>query len=269
MKNIASIILAAGRGSRMKEFTGNKTLLPLIPVKSFYEGKRPFLVHILENLPKGPRAVILNYRKEEIIKATKSMNITYCEQPKLNGTGGALIAAGKFLESIDCEKVIITMGDVPFIKPETYRNMILHLSSNSMVVLGFAPKDKKQYGVLEIEGDCVKRIIEWKYWNAFPPDVQAKHQICNSGIYAAKIKDISKYISVLAKKPQIVKKEIDSKLIEIEEFFLTDLIEFMANDGLKVGFVICEHETEAMGVDDLQALKQAQEIYRRVTSNEQ
>ena len=37
----ASVILAAGRGSRMKEFEGNKTLLPLIPEKTAFEGGFP------------------------------------------------------------------------------------------------------------------------------------------------------------------------------------------------------------------------------------
>jgi hypothetical protein len=39
MKEIhaASIIFAAGYGSRMKDFTGNKTLLPLMPASNIFE----------------------------------------------------------------------------------------------------------------------------------------------------------------------------------------------------------------------------------------
>ncbi|MFC1891484.1 MobA-like NTP transferase domain containing protein, partial [Thermodesulfobacteriota bacterium] len=52
-----SIIFAAGRGSRMKEYDGNKTLLPLIPDESPYKGTCPILVEIIKNLPPGPKAL--------------------------------------------------------------------------------------------------------------------------------------------------------------------------------------------------------------------
>jgi len=61
--NTASLILAAGRGSRMEGFEGNKTLLPLVPEKSPFEGKQPILLHILNSLPVGPRAVVVNHKR--------------------------------------------------------------------------------------------------------------------------------------------------------------------------------------------------------------
>ena len=62
MKNhpeIASIIFAAGKGSRMKGFEGNKTLLPLVPGKSPFDGSNPILLQILDNLPPGPKALVI------------------------------------------------------------------------------------------------------------------------------------------------------------------------------------------------------------------
>ncbi len=261
MNPIASIIMAAGRGSRMKEYNGNKTLLPLIAGKSPLEGQCPILLHIIKSLPEGPKAIIVNFRKDEVIETTKGLELTYCEQPVLNGTGGALLAACGFLESLVCNHVMITMGDVPFIKSQTYRNLINHLNKNSLVVLGFTPNDKKQYGVLDVMNTRVKRIIEWKYWKAYPSSVKEKLSICNSGIYAVKRDDLLRYLPVLASSPQKVNKEINGKTIEIDEFFITDMVEHMVKDGLSVGCVIAENEIEAMGVDDLSALKKAQECY--------
>jgi len=153
----ASPILAAGRGSRMKGFTGNKTLLPLIPGKSHYDGNKPILLEILNNLPPGPKAVVINHNKEDVIKATQEYDISYCEQPVLNGTGGALIAAREFLEGLKNDQLIITMGDVPLVNSGTYRGLIENLRNNSLTVLGFRPEDKKQYGILEVEGGRVKK----------------------------------------------------------------------------------------------------------------
>jgi bifunctional UDP-N-acetylglucosamine pyrophosphorylase/glucosamine-1-phosphate N-acetyltransferase len=260
----ASLILAAGRGSRMKDFNGNKTLLPLIPEKSHYEGKKPILVEILNNLPNGPKAVVVNHKKEDVIKATQEYDITYCEQPVLNGTGGALLSARVFLEARECDHLIITMGDVPLVKSATYRGLIENLKNNTLTVLGFRPEDKKQYGVLEVEGDQVKKIIEWKYWNTFSEKKQRPLQICNSGIYAVRTDKLLHYMSVLASRPHRVRKEIGGEMTEVEEFFITDIVEYMCDDGLPVGYVIGD-ENEVMGVDDLAAITKAQELYLKAT----
>jgi bifunctional UDP-N-acetylglucosamine pyrophosphorylase/glucosamine-1-phosphate N-acetyltransferase len=262
-KSTASVIMAAGRGSRMKAFEGNKTLLPLVPEKSPYEGSHPILLHILENLPAGPKALVVHHKKEEIIEATQGLDVIYCEQPELNGTGGALLAARSFIENQNSDQLNITMGDVPFVKKKTYLNLINQLKKYSLVVLGFCPEDKKQYGVLEIEGGLVRRIIEWKYWKTYPKEKHTRLRICNSGIYAARKSDLLRYLSILESKPQIVRKEVSGQWVEFEEFFITDLIEYMSADGLAVGCVITDEATETMGVDDPFALTKAQEIYRR------
>lgn len=263
--NTASLILAAGRGSRMKGFDGSKTLLPLIPEKSHYEGKRPILLEILDNLPSGPKAVVVNHKKEDVIRATDTFDLTYCDQPVLNGTGGALLAARKFLEGLDSDYLIITMGDVPLVKKTTYQGLITDLKDNRLSILGFRPEDKKQYGVLQIEDSQVKKIIEYKYWTKFTEEKQAALQICNSGIYATKTSELLHYISVLESRPHMVRKEIGGELTEVEEFFITDIVEYMCDDGLPVGYVIGD-EDEVMGVDDLAAITKAQELYRDTES---
>jgi len=258
----ASIILAAGRGSRMKDFDGNKALLPLVPRKSAYEGSRPILMEILANLPSGPKAVVVNHKKSDVLYATRDHDITYCEQPELNGTGGGLLAAGSFIEECGCSQLIITMGDVPFVKNATYKKLVEKLEYKSLVVLGFRPEYKKEYGVLEIEDDQVRKITEWKYWKTYPDKRQQTLNICNSGIYAARKDDLLRYFSVLAEKPHRVKKNIDGNSFEVEEYFITDIVEYMGDDGLDVGYTITEDEEEVMGIDDLQALNRAQELFR-------
>jgi len=246
----------------MEGFDGNKTLLPLVSSKSPFEGSHPILLHILDNLPPGPKAAVINYRKEDVIDATRSLGLSYYEQPLLNGTGGALIAARGFLEAQDYNRLIITMGDVPFVTSGTYLNLIEGLKHNSLMVLGFRPLDKKQYGVLEMDGMNVRRIIEWEYWRAYSKERQRQLQICNSGIYAARRNDLIQYLGILQKRPHTVRKERDGKMVEVEEFFITDLVELMHERGLKVGCVVAEDENEVMGVDDLQSLIKAQDIFK-------
>jgi bifunctional UDP-N-acetylglucosamine pyrophosphorylase/glucosamine-1-phosphate N-acetyltransferase len=265
MRQSISIIMAAGRGSRMMGYNGNKTLLPLRPAASPYQGSCPILLNIISRLPPGPKALVVNYKKESIIEATRSLDLTYWEQPQLNGTGGAILAAAEFIETQEMDPVIITMGDVPFVKTETYFSLIEQLRKSPFVVLGFRPKDQKQYGLIEIRKESVLRIIEWKYWKDYPKKKQNRLQIANSGIYAARRKNLSNYLNILKKKPHIVMKERDGLMTEVEEYFITDLIEIMTNDGLGVGYVVAEDEYEVMGIDDLQALKKAQALFRVTT----
>ncbi len=257
----ASIIMAAGRGSRMKGFSGNKTLLPLEPGASIYHGSQPILMHLFSSLPEGPKAIILNHCREDVMDAVGAFEVSFCEQSLLNGTGGAILAAREFVREQPCHNFVITMGDVPFVKKETYFRMVELLSQNDIVILGFRPENKKQYGVLEIESGKVKRITEWKYWKDYPDTKQKSLSICNSGIYAVTKEALETFLPVLASRPQIVNKEIDGKMTAIEEYFITDLIEYMVADGRSVGYLVAENEIETMGIDDPEALQKAQAFY--------
>ncbi len=265
-KDIASIVMAAGRGSRFKPYTGNKTLLPLKPEGSVFEGQAPILLHIIDQLPSGPKAIVVNHCQDDVRRATRHLGVTYLEQPVLNGTGGAILSAGPFLDVVECDRCIITNGDVPFISPATYGRLVDGLNDREICVLGFKPVDKKKYGVLETQSNRVERITEWTYWKDYPLARQAELSICNAGIYAARRETLQRYLPILASRPQIVHKEIEGRMTPIEEFFITDLIEYVVKDNLAVGYIVSENEIEAMGIDDQPALERAQRLYRRAAS---
>jgi bifunctional UDP-N-acetylglucosamine pyrophosphorylase/glucosamine-1-phosphate N-acetyltransferase len=206
--------------------------------------------------------------KEEVMEATRSLGVTYCEQPVLNGTGGALLAAAEFIQTVDCDGLIITMGDVPLVRQKTYLRLVESLQSQPFTVLGFRPSDKRQYGVLDGDGARVKRIVEWKYWSAFPKEAQDRMEICNSGIYAARRKELLPYLSVLRSRPHVVSKEREGKETKLEEYFITDLVEFLDHDGKSVGCIVAEDEEEVMGVDDVSALRRAQKRFRKNYSHQ-
>jgi len=260
-KKAASVIFAAGKGSRMTGYDGNKTLLPLIPGETPFQGERPMLLHILGQLPGGPKALVVHHRKQEILKATENLNVTYCDQPVTNGTGGALLAARPFIETIRNSGVIITMGDVPLVRRETYDSLLHRLQDHPLVVLGFTPKDKKKYGLLDIEGPFVRRIVEWSYWNAFPKMKQDGLTICNAGIYAARVEVLKSYLDRLEARPHVVIKEQQGRQCEIREYFITDLVELLLEDGLNTGFFVAQDEREVMGIDDPEALRSAQDLF--------
>ncbi len=252
----------------MQGYDGNKTLLPLMPGDSLFMGSHPILMHLMENLPVGPKALIVNHRKDQVMAVTRGTGAVYCEQPVLNGTGGAILAAGEFVNAQPVDHVIITMGDVPFVQKRTYDRLVDGLGTHDLMILGFSPGNKKQYGMLEIEKGKVRKITEWKYWKDYPADRQDSLTVCNSGIYAARRVTLANYLPILASRPQIVQKQVNGRMMDIEEYFFTDLIEFMVKDGKRVGFHVVDDEFETMGIDDVAALEKAQAIYLNRTRKE-
>lgn len=265
-KVIASLIFAAGKGSRMKGYEGNKSLLPLVPGNNHFKGSHPILLRIISNLPPGPKALVVNHRKEEIIKATKDFDLTYCVQPELNGTGGAILAALNFIKNTEYNYLLVTMGDTPLVETSTFLNLTHKLNNHHLAVLGFRPEDKKKYGILDVDKSKVKKIVEWEYWSKYPEFEQSRFSICNAGIYAIRKKDLLKYLDLLSQSPHSVLKERGGKKVEIEEYFITDIIQWMHEDGLDVGYYVAENEYEVMGVDDVDSLITAQQIFSKKLS---
>lgn len=245
----------------MKGFAGNKTLLPLKPDGSPFQGTHLILAQVLKSLPPGPKALVIHHYKEEVRAATSGLGLIYCEQPVLNGTGGALLAARPFIELQEEGPLIITYGDVPFIKSSTYAQLTAKLDTCDFCILGFKPQDKRQYGLLEIKDKQVLRIIDYIYWRDFSAKEQQQLQICNGGIYAGQKSVLLKCLPALANNPHRVMKERAGVLTCVEEYFLTDLVELMQRHALKIGYIIAEDEEEVMGLDDLPALLKAQKIF--------
>lgn len=70
----------------------------------------------------------------------------------------------------------------------------------------------------------------------------------------------------MASRPQIVHKVINGETTPVEEFFITDLVEYLVDDGKSVGYILVEDENETMGIDDQDALLKAQAIFKAKAS---
>lgn len=260
MSPITSVVFAAGKGTRMTGYSGNKTLLPLIAGASPFEGTRPLLQEVLDNLPPGPKCIVVNHRAEDVKARFARSGADFIPQKKTDGTGGALLATREFLLGTATDAVLITMGDVPLIRAETYRVLLGMLQRCDMALLAFEPRDRAQYGMLRMEGEHVTGIIEWKYWKDFAAEELQRLRYCNAGVYAARRATLLHYLDRLEKRPHEIVKLRDGKPVTIKEYFLTDLAEMMHEDGLHVGMVPASEE-EVTGVDTPESLRAVQAIY--------
>jgi bifunctional UDP-N-acetylglucosamine pyrophosphorylase/glucosamine-1-phosphate N-acetyltransferase len=210
------IILAAGKGSRMKS--------PQAKVLHNISGK-PMLFHIIKESLKisNDVSVVIAHQKEEVQKQMEAFfdNVTFVVQDATNfpGTGGAMKNV-----SPKNEKVIVLNGDMPLITADALQGF---LDTDADVIMSiFDLENPDGYGRVVIENDQVEYIVEQKDSNA----EELKVTTVNAGIYAFTKDVIEKYIPLL-----------DNNNAQ-EEYYLTDVISMARKDGLNIAPLLVDEE---------------------------
>lgn len=180
---IAAIILAAGKGTRMKS-SRHKVLHPI--------AGRAMLLHLIDSvawLGAAKTVVVTGAGREQIEAAVAPLGIATALQAEQLGTGHAVAQAQGALGDFAGD-VLILYGDVPLVRTETMRRMIARLHSDdapSVVVLGFRPADAAAYGrVIADDNGCIGKMVEFKDANA----EERAATLCNSGLMAVRAADL-------------------------------------------------------------------------------
>ncbi|UKK84615.1 bifunctional UDP-N-acetylglucosamine diphosphorylase/glucosamine-1-phosphate N-acetyltransferase GlmU [Sphingopyxis sp. BSN-002] len=183
---IAAVILAAGKGTRMKSDL-HKVLHPI--------AGRPMLLHLMASvdaLNPTKKVVIVGDKADQLEAALAGSADLAVQDPQL-GTGHAVQQAEQALAGFDGD-VLILYGDVPFVPTATMQAMIDRLNAPdapAVVVLAFEPADAQQYGRVITEGDRVTKMVEHKD----ATDAERAVRLCNSGLMAAKARDLFALLS--------------------------------------------------------------------------
>ena len=207
---IAAIVLAAGKGTRMKSDL-HKVLHPI--------AGRPMLLHLMasvDELHPAKKVVVVGDKADQLEAALGGTAELAVQDPQL-GTGHAVQQAEGALERFDGD-VLILYGDVPFVPAATMQAMIDRLGAAdapAVVVLAFEPADPLQYGRVITEGDRVVKMVEHKD----ATDAERAVRLCNSGLMAAKARDL---FGLLAR----VTDDNAAK-----EFYLVDIVNIANADG--------------------------------------
>lgn len=238
---VITVIMAAGKGTRMKS---NKSKL----VHQIY-GK-PLVkrvVELAEKIGSDEIVAVVGHLREQVQEVLGD-SVEYAYQDELLGTGHAVMQARKYLEGKK-GKVVILYGDVPIIRPETLKNLIHKSIKNKeyATLLTARYENPTGYGrIIRDEGGNIKAIIEEK--DADP--LQKKIKEINSGIYCF---DIEELLNALTK--------VNNNNSQ-GEYYLTDVIKIMNDEGLKTGAVIVEDNTEILGVNDRSQLELLTRVLR-------
>lgn len=136
------VILAAGKGKRMKELT-KKAPKPMLEVKG-----QPILEYKIRILPKSIDEIVfvVGYCAEHIIRHFKKefegKKITYIFQKRLNGTGGALHLAKGVLK----DKFLVMMGDDLYHKRD-----IKKIIKHDLAILAREVDDPSKFGIIKTD----------------------------------------------------------------------------------------------------------------------
>lgn len=181
MTDFAAIILAAGKGTRMKSDL-HKVLHPI--------AGKPMLMHLLdsfEDLSPKHTVVVAGDRREQLEEALDGRGVTTALQDPQLGTAHAALQAQDALSGFD-GNILVTFGDVPMVQARTVRKLIEALDGGAKVaVLGFRPEDPLQYGRIIADADgTVHKMVEYKD----ATEREKKTRLCNSGLIVAHSDDM-------------------------------------------------------------------------------
>jgi bifunctional UDP-N-acetylglucosamine pyrophosphorylase/glucosamine-1-phosphate N-acetyltransferase len=245
-KEIAVIILAAGKSTRMKSE---------LPKVLHQLCGRPMLSYVLDlvtSLKPAQVVAVLGY-KQELVRKFIPGGVKIAIQKKLIGTADAVktgLAALKGFKGT----VLILYGDNPLLKKDTLRKLLDYHQENNVDVTLLTAQMKKPAGYGRIMRDkysSICGIVEEKDADEVQRDIQE----INTGIMAFK-KD--KLMANLGSIRSNNRKK---------EYYLTDIIEIFAKkkylvDGLKV-----QDTAEALGINTRAELAKANNLIQKTIND--
>ncbi|MFB1100822.1 bifunctional UDP-N-acetylglucosamine diphosphorylase/glucosamine-1-phosphate N-acetyltransferase GlmU [Terribacillus sp. JSM ZJ617] len=242
MSNRYAVILAAGKGTRMK----SKLYKVLHPVMG-----KPMVQHVtdqLNSLQLDKLITIVGHGAEDV-KAQLGDVSEYALQEEQLGTGHAVLQAEEFLNDKEGVTVVLS-GDTPLITGQTIQALLDHHEQQgaSATVLTAKAPDPAGYGrVIRSDAGEVLRIVEHKDANAEELLVDE----INTGTYCFDNKLLFQALHNVSN---------DNAQ---GEYYLPDVLELLKKDNKLVTAYQTTDFDETMGVNDRVALSQAERIMKR------
>ena len=234
---LAAVILAAGKGTRMKTAT-HKVLHPL--------AGRPMIEHLLAALGQlaPERTVVVVGEGREQLEASLAGRATFVVQQPQLGTGHAVQQAEDALDGFEGD-VLVLYGDVPLVRATTMRALVERLHDKDApeaVVLGFEPDDPLQYGRVLATGDRITWMVEHKDAD----EGQRACRLCNSGLLAARSESL---FALLAR--------VGNDNAQ-GEYYLPEIVNIAIADGRHCAVVVTDDPDEVAGINSRAELAAAE-----------
>lgn len=236
-----ALILAAGQGKRIKSD---------IPKVLHKVCGKEMVNHVIDNMRKAEIEdvnVIIGKGAELVKEGTKDRIVSYSMQEEQLGTGHAVKCAADFLRGKK-GTVVVFAGDAPLTKKATIENLIKEHeeNKNAATLLSAMVEDPTGYGrIIRDEDGYVLKIVEHK-------DCNEDELLVNEMNAAMYCFDIEELVNSLEKL---------SNNNNQGEYYLTDVIGILKDEGKKIGAVVTDYE-DTIGVNSRAQLAEAEEILR-------
>ena len=238
---LAAIILAAGKGTRMKSAL-HKVLHPI--------AGRPMLGHLVDAVAAlgAERTVIVaGAGREQVEQFASPLGLAVAVQAEQLGTAHAVQQAETALAGFEGD-VLILYGDVPLVATETMARMVARLHEEdapAVVVLGFRPAETLTYGRVIAEHGRVLKMVEHKDASS----TERAETLCNSGLMAVRAADLWRLLGKVG------------NANAAGEYYLPDIVMLAAAEGRHAAVIETDAE-EVAGVNSRAELAQVEALWQ-------
>lgn len=242
-KNLSSIILAAGKGTRMKS--------GLAKVLHELDG-RPLInysIDLARRMASEMICVVIGHQAELVRKAAARHGVIFVEQRELLGTGHAVMQAKDVFSAYE-GTVLILCGDVPLLSVSTVQALVdAHRAARAAVtVMTVVLDDPGSYGrIVKDGGGVIRKIVEAKDATS----EERKIGEINTGIYCVESPWLFDAVSEI--------RNVNAQ----KEYYLTDIVEIAIRRKLKVQSFVAKKPIEVMGINTVEELRKAAEYLKR------
>ncbi len=242
MHDLATIILAAGKGTRMKS--------QLIKVLHKLAGK-PMLQHLTDTAERldSKKTIVVAGHQGDVVKETISgENLNFVYQYEQKGTGHAVLQAKEALKDFEGATLVL-VGDAPLLTVDTLNKLIdIHFERQAdATILSTCLDNPTGYGrIIRDENGRFVKIVE----QADLVREEAEVNEINTGIYVFDNKQLFKTLDLV---------EPNNNQ---GEYYLTDVFSILIRNNVLVEVVETYDSEETIGINDRVRLAAAEKILR-------
>ncbi len=247
MSDLVTVILAAGKGTRMK------SKLPKVLHKA---AGKSMVQHVIDaaKAAGAKRNIVVTGFGGDMVREAIGDQAEFAQQKEQLGTGHAVMQTADLLKD-ETGTVMVLCGDTPLLTGDLLKKLFdshVEAQAKATVLTAIMP-DATGYGrIIRTADGSVQKIVEHK--DATEEERQVKE--VNSGIYCFEAKALFESL-----------KKVTNDNAQ-GEYYLPDVLEILQKQGEKIWAVAADDYESTLGINSRQQLAGAEKILRRRKNEE-